>query len=298
MIPTPLEEAHLLGRRLLLKREDTHELGSFKWRGALPTLEAYKRKGVDTIITASTGNHGAATAWAAERLGMKAIVFASAGASRTKVATMEALGADVRLVGADFDEAKAEAERFAAEAGVLFVDGLEREQYDGYTSIADEILDQAEERPRAVVVPVGNGALLGGIGLGICRRDPEVERIGVVAKAAPCMLLSWEAGQPVSCETSATFADGMGVRIAIPLAVEVLGEVATRMLQVSEQEIAHALGAYAELGIRAEGAGAAPLAALPQLDDVEDPIVLIVSGRNIDDELFTRARQEPESFPD
>ena len=178
------------------------------------------------------------------------------------------------------------------------MDGLEREQYDGYTSIADEILDQAEERPRAVVVPVGNGALLGGIGLGICRRDPEVERIGVVAKAAPCMLLSWEAGQPVSCETSATFADGMGVRIAIPLAVEVLGEVVTRMLQVSEQEIAHALGAYAELGIRAEGAGAAPLAALPQLDDVEDPIVLIVSGRNIDDELFTRARQEPESFPD
>ena len=295
---TPLQEADVLGRRVLLKREDTHELGSFKWRGALPTLEAYKRKGVDTIITASTGNHGAATAWAAERLGMKAIVFASAGASRTKVATMEALGADVRLVGADFDEAKAEAERFAAEAGVLFVDGLEREQYDGYTSIADEILDQAEERPRAVVVPVGNGALLGGIGLGICRRDPEVERIGVVAKAAPCMLLSWEAGQPVSCETSATFADGMGVRIAIPLAVEVLGEVATRMLQVSEQEIAHALGAYAELGIRAEGAGAAPLAALPQLDDVEDPIVLIVSGRNIDDELFTRARQEPESFPD
>jgi len=295
---TPLQEADVLGRRVLLKREDTHELGSFKWRGALPTLEAYKRKGVDTIITASTGNHGAATAWAAERLGMKAIVFASAGASRTKVATMEALGADVRLVGADFDEAKAEAERFAAEAGVLFVDGLEREQYDGYTSIADEILDQAEERPRAVVVPVENGALLGGIGLGICRRDPEVERIGVVAKAAPCMLLSWEAGQPVSCETSATFADGMGVRIAIPLAVEVLGEVATRMLQVSEQEIAHALGAYAELGIRAEGAGAAPLAALPQLDDVEDPIVLIVSGRNIDDELFTRARQEPESFPD
>ena len=295
---TPLQEADVLGRRVLLKREDTHELGSFKWRGALPTLEAYKRKGVDTIITASTGNHGAATAWAAERLGMKAIVFASAGASRTKVATMEALGADVRLVGADFDEAKAEAERFAAEAGVLFVDGLEREQYDGYTSIADEILDQAEERPRAVVVPVGNGALLGGIGLGICRRDPEVERIGVVAKAAPCMLLSWEAGQPVSCETSATFADGMGVRIAIPLAVEVLGEVVTRMLQVSEQEIAHALGAYAELGIRAEGAGAAPLAALPQLDDVEDPIVLIVSGRNIDDELFTRARQEPESFPD
>jgi threonine dehydratase len=295
---TPLEEAELGGRRVLLKREDTHELGSFKWRGALPTLEAYKRKGVETVITASTGNHGAATAWAAERLGMRVVVFASEGASRTKVEAMERLGAEVRLVGADFDEAKDEAERFAAEAGVLFVDGLEREQYEGYSTIADEILDQAPETPTAVVVPVGNGALLGGIGLGVCRRNPEVERIGVVAKAAPCMALSWEAGKPVSCETSATFADGIAVRVAIPLAVEALGEVATRMVQVSEREIARAVGAYADAGIRTEGAAAAALAAIPQLDDVGDPLVLIVTGRNIDDDLFRRAREEPESFPD
>ncbi|HEY3069020.1 MAG TPA: pyridoxal-phosphate dependent enzyme [Gaiellaceae bacterium] len=295
---TPLEEAELGGRRVLLKREDTHELGSFKWRGALPTLEAYKRKGAETVITASTGNHGAATAWAAERLGMRVVVFASEGASRTKVEAMERLGAEVRLVGTDFDEAKDTAERFAAEAGVLFVDGLEREQYEGYSTIADEILDQAPEIPAAVVVPVGNGALLGGIGLGVCRRNPEVERIGVVAKAAPCMAFSWEAGEPVSCETSATFADGIAVRVAIPLAVEALGEVATRMVQVSEREIARAVGAYADAGIRTEGAAAAALAAIPQLDDVGDPLVLIVTGRNIDDDLFRRAREEPESFPD
>jgi threonine dehydratase len=295
---TPLEEAELAGRRVLLKREDTHELGSFKWRGALPTLEEYQRKGAQTVITASTGNHGAATAWAAERLGMRAVVFASEGASRTKVETMERLGAEVRLVGADFDEAKEEAERFAAEAGVLFVDGLEREQYEGYSTIAEEILEQAPETPAAVVVPVGNGALLGGIGLGICRRAPEVERIGVVAKAAPCMALSWSAGEPVSCESSATFADGLAVRVAIPLAVEVLGEVASRMLQVSEREIARAVGAYADAGIRAEGAAGAALAAVRHLDELGDPLVLIVTGRNIDDELFTRAREEPESFPD
>jgi threonine dehydratase len=295
---TPLEEVELAGRRVLLKREDAHELGSFKWRGALPTLEEYQRKGAETVITASTGNHGAATAWAAERLGMRVIVFASEGASRTKIEAIEHLGAEVRLIGADFDEAKDEAERFAAAEGVLFVDGLEREQYEGYSIIADEILEQAPETPAAVVVPVGNGALLGGIGLGICRRAPEVERIGVVAKAAPCMALSWEAGEPVSCETSGTFADGVAVRVAIPLAVEVLGEVASRMLQVSEREIARAVGAYADAGIRAEGAAAAALAALPQLDDLDDPVVLIVTGRNIDDELFRRAREEPESFPD
>jgi len=298
MIPTPLEETNLLGRRLLLKREDSHELGSFKWRGALPTLEEYQRKGAETVITASTGNHGAATAWAAERLGMRAIVFASEGASRTKVEQIESLGADVRLVGADFDEAKDAAERFAADSGVLFVDGLEREQYEGYSAIGDEILDQSVEAPAGVVVPVGNGALLGGIGMGICRRAPEVERIGVVAKNAPCMALSWEAGEPVDCEASATFADGLAVRVAIPMAVEALGEFASRMLQVSERDMARAVDAYAEEGIRAEGAAAAALAAVPQLDDLGAPLVLVVTGRNIDEELFRRAREDPGSFPD
>jgi threonine dehydratase len=295
---TPLEEANLAGRRVLLKREDDHELGSFKWRGALPALEEYRRRGAETIVTASTGNHGAATAWAAERLGMRAVVFASEGASRTKLELIERWGAEVHQVGADFDEAKAEAERFATKTGVLFVDGLEREQYEGYTTIADEILAQAEEVPAAVVVPVGNGALLGGVGLGICRQNPEIERVGVVPKEAPCMALAWEAGEPVECDRCDTFADGLAVRVAIPLAVEALGEVASRMLQVSERAIARAVGAYAEAGIRAEGAAAAALAALPQLDDLADPLVLVVTGRNIDDDVFTRALEAPESFPD
>jgi threonine dehydratase len=298
MTPTPLEEIELARRTLLLKREDTHELGSFKWRGALPTLEEFKRNGVDTVITASTGNHGAATAWSAKRLGMEAVVFAHEEASRTKIGKIEELGAEVRLVGSDFDEAKDAAERFAADQGVLFVDGMERQQYEGYSTIADEILDQLGQTPAAVVVPVGNGALLGGIGMGICSRAPAVERIGVVSKSAPVMALSWEAGAAVPSDESDTFADGLAVRVAIPEAVDVLGEFASRMLQVSEREIARAVGAYAEAGIRAEGAAAAALAAVPHLDDVGDPLVLIVTGRNIDEELFTRACREPDSFPD
>ena len=105
---------------------------------------------------------------------MHAVVFAHEGASRTKIGKIEELGAEVRLVGSDFDEAKDVAERFAADQGVLFVDGMERQQYEGYSAIADEILDQADETPAAVVVPVGNGALLGGIGIGICKRAPRV----------------------------------------------------------------------------------------------------------------------------
>ena len=295
---TPLEEAELGGRRVLLKREDQHELGAFKWRGALPVLEEWKADGAETVVTASTGNHGAATAWAAERLGLRAVVYVPEQATRAKVALAEDLGAELRFAGADFDQTKAEARAYAEAQGLpIFEDGAEQAQYEGYAGIGDEILDQAEETPAAVVVPVGNGALLGGIGLGICRRAPEVERVGVVAKEAPCMALSWEAGEPVDCDRSSTFADGLAVRVAIPLAVEALGEFASRMLEVSEREIAYAVGAYADAGIRAEGAAGAALAALPQLDDLDDPLVLIVTGRNIDDELFTRVREQPDSFP-
>jgi threonine dehydratase len=145
---------------------------------------------------------------------------------------------------------------------------------------------------------VGNGALLGGIGLRICERAPATLRIGVAAKEAPVMARSWEAGHVVEDDRCATFADGLAVRVAIPLAVDVLGEVASRMLLVSERAIARALGEYARAGIRVEGAAAAALAGLSQLDDVEGTIVLIVTGRNMDEELFMRAREHPDSFPD
>jgi threonine dehydratase len=302
VIPTPLEPAPpelAAGREVLLKREDVHELGAFKWRGAAPTLERYRRDGASGVVTASTGNHGAATAWAAARVGLHAHVFAPERVSAAKLAHVERLGADVHLLGADLDEAKEAARAFAAARELpFFEDGAEREQYEGYGAIADEMFEQLEQPPAAVVVPVGNGALLGGIGVAVCRRSPETLRIGVAASEAPVMAESWEAGRAVESDRSATFADGLAVRVAIPIAVQVLGEIASQMLVVSEREIAHAVGAYARAGIRAEGAAAAALAALPQLEDVDGPIVLVVTGRNIDDELFTRAVERPESFPD
>ncbi len=297
--PTPLEKASLAGRRLLLKREDTHELGAFKWRGALPVLECYAADGARTVVTASTGNHGAATAWAAARLGLEAIVYAPATASRAKLTLVRDLGAEIRRTGADLDEAKEEGRAHASQHGLpFFEDGAERAQYQGYAAIGDEILAQAPEPPAAIVVPLGNGALLGGIGVAVCRAAPEVERIGVAAKEAPVMVDSWNAGEPVPGDRSATFADGLAVRVAIPLAVEVLRDVASRMLTVSERRLAQAVADFAGAGIRTEGAAAASLAAVPELDDVGDPLVLIVTGRNIDDELFTRARDQPDSFPD
>ncbi|MGE5413956.1 MAG: pyridoxal-phosphate dependent enzyme, partial [Syntrophomonadaceae bacterium] len=118
-LPSPLERASaglFDGLALYLKREDVHELGAFKWRGALPTIAAYREKGAAAVVTASTGNHGAAVAWASRELGLRAMVYAPAGASLSKLAIIDGLGAEIRIAGTDLDFAKDEGKRFAAEA--------------------------------------------------------------------------------------------------------------------------------------------------------------------------------------
>jgi threonine dehydratase len=299
---TPLEKAPDLarsGRTVFLKREDRHALGAFKWRGALPAVEAFWTRGAAGIVTASTGNHGSATAWAAQQRGLPAIVYAPLAASRAKLALIERFGARVRQTGRDLDEAKRAAKEDARETGfAFFEDGAEPAQYEGYGAIAEEILGQCGGPPAAIVVPVGNGALIGGIGEAVRRHGLTTLVVGVAAKEAPVMALSFEAGCPVSCDRMVTFADGLAVRVAIPYAVEVMRRVVNRMLLVSEREIARALGAAAASGLRVEGAAAAALAALPRLDDVSGPIVAVVTGSNIDDELYRRAIEDPDSFPD
>jgi threonine dehydratase len=299
--PTRLERAPTglaPGRDVWLKREDEHELGAFKWRGALPAMRAFREAGAPAVITASTGNHGAAAAWAAARLGMRAIVYAPEGSTRAKLELIDRHGGEIRIFGADFDRAKDEAERIAAAEGMpFFADGAEPAQYDGYAAIADEVLEQLDEPPGAIVVPVGNGALLGGIGLRLAERSPQALRVGVVAAAAPVMAASWEAGRLVERGAGATIADGLAVRVAIPYAVGVLARAAQRMVRVDERELALAIGALASVGIRVEASGAAALAALPQVDPVDGPVVLIVTGRNIDEALYRRAVEEPGSFP-
>jgi threonine dehydratase len=308
-LPTPLEEAPpglSGGRPLYLKREDVHELGAFKWRGALPALEKYRGGGAAAVVTASTGNHGAATAWAAERTGMRAIVFVPEGASESKVSILEDLGAELHPVGADLDASKELAREHAAANDLpFFEDGAEPAQFDGYEAIGKEILRQLDTVPDTVMVPVGNGALIIGVGRGIGRVT------GVVAKEAPVMALSWDAGRPVECDRAATFADGMAVRVAIPLAVEEIRHLVTSMMMVSEREIAHAVRDFAAAGIRVEGSAAAALAAFRNRGRAigsetgerfrmpePGPTVLIVTGRNIDDGLHRRCVEDPDSFPD
>ena len=305
---TPLEHAQPAlagGRLLLLKREDRHELGAFKWRGALPTLAAYRDRGASAVVTASTGNHGAATAWAAQRTGLRAVVFVPEQASLPKLKLMEELGAELRHAGADVDEAKDAARAFAREGELpFFEDGAEDVQFEGYTAIGREIVEQLGERPALTVVPVGNGALLIGVargldgGTGSLRAGaPGHGAVGVVSKAAPVMALSVRAGRPVECARMGTFADGMAVRVAVPLAVDELVRLRMPFVEVSERAIARAVGAFAKAGLRVEGSAGAALAALDAVEVPEGPVVLVVTGRNIDDELYRRAVERPESFP-
>jgi threonine dehydratase len=278
MTPTPLEP---FTGGVWLKREDVHELGAFKWRGAAAVLAARRP---DAVVTASTGNHGAAAAWAAREAGIPATVFVPEGASAAKLELIEAHGAELRRVGRDMDEAKEAARAHADERGLFFFeDGAEPAQLDGYAAIGQEIVEQLGRVPACVVTPVGNGALAIGVGRGV---GPQALRIGVVAEAAPVMWESWQAGRALVSERCDTFADGLAVRVAIPFAVRELPRAVDRLTLASELELARALAAFAAGGIRVEGAGAASLAALRAEPDLPRPVVLIVTGRNIDEDLY------------
>jgi threonine dehydratase len=276
MDPTPLERWE---DGVWLKREDVHELGAFKWRGALTTLEERR----EDVVTASTGNHGAATGWAARKLDLRATVFVPRDASTTKLELMRRHGAEVHEVDGDFDDAKEAASAFAAERALFFEDGNEPAQLEGYARIGEEIVAQLGAPPAAVIVPVGNGALLAGVARGL---GSSVRCVAVAAEGAPVMYESWRAGSAVPSDRCATIADGLAVRVAIPRAVEWLNEAVDEFHLVSEEALQEGVARYWEAGIRAEPAAAAALAALPRVG--ERPVVLIVTGRNIDDELLDR----------
>jgi threonine dehydratase len=274
-----------------LKREDVHELGVFKWRSTLPVVAELARRGQAAVVTSSTGNHGAAVAWACRRHGANAVVFVPPGAAEQKLALLERFGADVRVAGRDFDEAKEAARAYADAEGLpFFEDGAEPLQYDAYGAIGDELLDQLDSPPAAVVTPIGNGALAAGIGAALGRRAPEVVRVGVVASELPVMAASYEAGRPVEVPSGTTIADGLAVRVAIPYAVSRLLTSVDVIVRVTEEAIASALVACHDSGLPIEPSATATVAAIRDRPDLGDggAVVLVVTGRNVDPATVAR----------
>ncbi len=277
---------------VLLKIETENPIGSFKGRGASWWLHG---RTPEPVVCASAGNFGQGLAYAAKRRGAVAEVFAAETANPSKLAAMESLGARVHLHGRDFDEAKARAVEYAAEHGLGYVeDGDADEIAEGAGTIALELL-RYPGRLVAVYVPVGNGALINGVGSILRARSPATRVIGVCAGGAPCMERSWRSGVATSTELADTIADGIATRVPVPRALEHLVGVVDDMVLVSDDQMIEAMRRLWRVeGIVAEPAGAASLAGA-LADPARPPcgtVAVIISGSNLD------PRRRSEWLPD
>jgi len=282
LAPTPLVPSLLLSKHygldLWLKLEMESPVGSFKARGALRCLIERSKEGHREFTTASTGNHGMAVAFAGCQLGLPTHVFVPKSASRRKIALIGEFTPNLVLTDCDFDAAKEMAANLAREKGHYFVDdGGEYAIVEGTATIGWEIMNQMT--PDAVVVPVGNGALISGIGMAVKAISPETRVIGVQPEKAPTMYLSWKEKRPVTLDSISTIADGLASRVAVPQAVELMNKVVDDMVLVSDDEIMEALRLFVRAECRViEPSSAAALAALPRLRARK--VVAIMTGRN------------------
>ena len=263
---TPQFEADALGRhlgaRLLLKVETVNPIRSFKGRGTdffVRRLEPAPPR----LVTASAGNFGQGLAWAARTRGIALDVFAAESANRLKVARMRDLGATVHLAGRDFDDAKAHAREHARREGAMFVeDGREPTIAEGAGSIAFELLAWPESIA-VMLVPLGNGALLGGIGAWTRHVSSATRIVGVCATGAPAMRESLRLGRAVETAEANTIADGIAVRVPVPEALDYLRPVVDDVVLVSDDALRRAMElVLAETGLASEPAGVAGIAAL------------------------------------
>ena len=215
----PLERApgRLTGRDVYLKREDVHELGASRARCAARPRAAIVRDGATGVVTASTGNHGAATAWAAQLLGLAATVFVPEGrAGRSSPSSPRSGRSSSRRAPTSTRRRRGSRLRGAGGPSPSSRTAPSRRSSTATRPIGDEIVDQLGEEPAAVVVPVGNGALLAGVGRALGARRRETRRIGVVSAGAPVMA-SVVASAARSSATSATRSPTGSRCAAIPL---------------------------------------------------------------------------------
>ncbi len=274
----------------ILKVECVNPIRSFKGRGTEYLLHRIEAPATG-FVCASAGNFGQGMAYAARKRGHRITVFAATNASQMKVARMRALGAEVVLAGEDFDAAKEAARVHADATGAMFVeDGSLAPIAEGAGTIALELTSMGMPLD-AVIVPLGDGALVTGIGAWIRHGDPRTRIIGVVAEGAPAMELSWHAGAAVATERVDTIADGIAVRVPVPSAVEDVRHAVDDVMHVSDVEIIDGMRAlFQEEGLVVEPAGAAGLAAVEKLADELSGwrVAVIVTGSNISPDVFER----------
>jgi threonine dehydratase len=294
--PTPSHAWPLLAQRLgaevVVKHENHTPTGAFKVRGGLIYADRLKRERphVAGLISATTGNHGQSLAFAGRRYGVPVTIYAPHGNSVEKNSAMRAFGANLVEYGSDFQSAREEAERRAERDGLEFVPSFHRDLVLGVATYALELFRAASDLD-ALYVPIGLGSGICGCIMARDRLGLKTEIVGVQSTEAPSYALSFAAGRVVSTNSSNTRADGVATRVPDPDALAIIRSGASRIVQVTDDEIASAMRAYwTDTHNLAEGAGAAPLAAaLQEKNKLQGKRVgLVLSGGNIDFDRFRR----------
>ncbi|MCH7555611.1 MAG: threonine dehydratase [Proteobacteria bacterium] len=281
------------GCEVWVKHENHTPTGAFKIRGGLVYMDDFARRHPDTagVIAATRGNHGQSVAYAARAQGVAAVIVAPLGNSAAKNKAMRAYGAELIEHGDDFNAALDHAVALAGERGLHMMGSYDDLLVRGVASYSLELLAAAPDLD-ALYVPIGLGS---GICGAIAARDAlnlKTSIVGVVSDKAAAYALSFEARKPVSTDSADTFADGMAVRVPNPDALDVILAGVERVVTVSDEEILAAMGHYFDDTHNiAEGAGAAPLAALLKEREAMagKSVGLILSGGNLDRDLYMRA---------
>jgi threonine dehydratase len=292
--PTPAHAwpllAERLGTRVVVKHENHTPTSAFKVRGGLIYLDRLKRERPNTpgIISATRGNHGQSLAFAASRRGVPVTIYVPHGNSVEQNRAIRGFGAELIEHGEDFQAAREEAYRRAATNGLEIVPAFHPDLVMGVATYALELLRKAPDLD-VLYVPIGQGSGICGCILARDLLGLRTEIVGVQSTEAPSYALSFAAGTVVTTETSNTRADGVATRIPDSDAVAIMRKGASRIVQVTDDEIASAMRAYwTDTHNLAEGAGAAALAAALQEKKILQGkrVGLVLSGGNIDFDRF------------
>jgi threonine dehydratase len=282
--------ARRAGLEVVVKHENHTPAGAFKVRGGVVYFDrlARERPHVKGVVSATRGNHGQSLAYAGARAGVPVTIVVPRGNAREKNAAMQAFGCELIEHGADFDEARPHAAAIAAERGYEFVPSFHPDLVLGVATYALELFTARPDLD-TVYVPIGLGSGICGL---IRTRDLmglQTRIVGVVSENAPAYALSLAAGRVIETNSARTFADGMAVRVPSAEALAIIAKGVDRVVQVSDDAVAAAMRAlFADTHNVAEGAGAAPFAALlqdgPALAGARAGVILC--GGNVDTGVF------------
>ncbi|GGA95125.1 hydroxyectoine utilization dehydratase EutB [Brucella endophytica] len=294
---TPLIRSNTLSDRtglpVYLKLETRQPIGAFKLRGAMNAIlsldAAARRRG---LVTASTGNHGRAVAYAARELGVPATICMSSLVPANKVEAIRALDAEIRIVGTSQDDAQEEVERLVTSRGMTPIPPFDNaEVVAGQGTIGLEIIEDLPDLA-TVLVPLSGGGLAGGIAVAVKALKPRVRVIGISMERGAAMHAAIAAGRPVPVREEETLADslGGGIGLANRVTFRLCNALLDEIVLLTETEIAAGIRhAAREEGEVVEGAGAVGLAAiLAGKVELSGPTAIIVSGGNIDEKVHQR----------